>query len=65
MAATHGVTRPGEVMERYALLALLLPTAAAAQFVATKDPTHLGVRAAADLPAAEHKRNVGGSDGGA
>lgn len=49
---------------RPALVALLLlPAAAAAQFVATKEPSHTGVRATADLPAGQHMRNTGGSDG--
>lgn len=37
--------------------------AAPAGFVATPVPAHSGVRAVADLPTSQHKRNVGGSDG--
>jgi hypothetical protein len=37
--------------------------AAAGDFTPTKEPLRGGARATADLPASQHKRNVGGSDG--
>lgn len=44
-------------------LLFLCPASGLAQFTPTKEPKHAGVRATADLPTSEHKRNVGGSDG--
>lgn len=40
-----------------------VPRPTAGAFVVTTTPTKDGVRATCDLPASQHKRNVGGSDG--
>lgn len=44
-------------------LCLLAPPAALAQFTVTPEPVKDRVRATADLPAGQHKRNAAGSDG--
>ncbi|MFO0824577.1 MAG: hypothetical protein U0792_15905 [Gemmataceae bacterium] len=45
------------------VLFLLMPSAAFGQFTTTREPERDHVRATADLPASQHKRNAAGSDG--
>jgi len=45
------------------MLALLLPSVAIGQFTPTREPIKDHIRATADLPTSQHKRNAAGSDG--
>ncbi|MCE9564982.1 MAG: hypothetical protein K8U57_23350 [Planctomycetes bacterium] len=45
------------------ILLCLMPTVALGQFAVTREPMKDSVRATADLPASQHKRNSAGSDG--
>src|SRR5574338_1184024 len=55
--------RPLLTMILWLALAGGLCAQAPSGFVVTKDPVLNGVRVTADLPAGQHHRNVGGSDG--
>ncbi|VTU00989.1 unnamed protein product [Gemmataceae bacterium] len=63
LAAATWLASPDPVAGRpYDAVTGTYPVVAAGQFVVTKAPVKDGVRATADLPASQHKRNTGGND---